>query len=264
MYPYPDNIGATINPTNEFKHKIDKIDRCIITIFGLPSTGKGTVSKIVAKELKLPVFDTGLLYRVFTYFMLQKQLPELSHDLLLEFQSKIRLELIQNTITFELDGEKLPINILRGPEIDQYITLYPKLPEVRDVVNKIIAQFVNTTSFVTDGRGAFDAYLMEAEKTGKKIIRILLQAEQSERVRRRFIDYIQLERGKKLSSESVAQLWKTCEQIVQKRDAEEIEKEAKLGLGMVSEDTGILDTTNLTVDQVCNSLLNWINEKFTS
>jgi cytidylate kinase len=260
MYPYPENVGIIIPAVSSNNSKVSSIDlnRTIITIFGLPSTGKGTLSREVAKRLELPVFDTGLLYRVATYYFINSNL-EVNPDNLVKFKNSIKIDLENNQILVLLDGLKLDDSQIRNPEIDTKIGLYAKQPPIRAVVDSLIAGFVLKSSFVTDGRGANDGYLLEAEKQGFKVVRVLLQAEQTERIRRRFVDYLALERGKEITATIVEKLWKTCEETVKLRDEEEIIKEKTLNLGMVTDQTGVLDTTQLGVSEAVEAVLGWLN-----
>ena len=46
----------------------------IITIDGPAATGKTSVSRQVAKRLHFTYFDTGAMYRAFTWFFLESQI----------------------------------------------------------------------------------------------------------------------------------------------------------------------------------------------
>ena len=259
MYPYPEGVGIVITPKHhsEFPNSSFSAHDTIITIFGLPSTGKGTLSKAIAKKLVLPVFDTGILYRTVTYYFITKSI-EVTPKALTEMKALIDIQLENRQIVVYLEDVKLENFQIRTPDIDTKIGLYAKLPAVREVVDSLIAGFVLKTSFVTDGRGANDGYLLEAEKQCFKVIRVLLQAEQSERVRLRFVDYLALERGNDITATLVQNLWKTCEETVKLRDKEEIIKERTLNLGMVTDQTGVLDTTQLTVDEAVDAVFGWL------
>ena len=45
-----------------------------IAIDGPASSGKGTVAKLVAKELNYSYIDTGVMYRLLTYIILEKKI----------------------------------------------------------------------------------------------------------------------------------------------------------------------------------------------
>lgn len=260
MFPYPDNVGIII-PVSKVQLNTDlsklNLKNTIVTVYGLPSTGKGTLSNIIAKRLNLPVFDTGVLYRVITFFLTTQNL-EVSDQSIVKFKEDLYLDLKDGKIITKLFGKEIENYQIRNPEIDKKMGDFTKLPIVRAVVDELIAGFVLKSSFVTDGRGAFDGYLVQAEKQGIKVIRVLLQAQQNERIRRRFIDYLGLERGKELTSKDVENLWKKCEEVVKYRDEEEVLKDKNLGLGMISEDSGVLDTTELGIDEAVEAVLGWI------
>lgn len=45
----------------------------IVGIDGPAGTGKGTITNLVAKDLKLNQIDTGAMYRAFTLYMLDNK-----------------------------------------------------------------------------------------------------------------------------------------------------------------------------------------------
>jgi CMP/dCMP kinase len=259
MYPYPENVGQKIHLLDTKPEQIKQdFSNTIITIYGLPSTGKGTLALKLAEKLDLPYFETGMLYRAFAFFMKENRFNVVSAEVLGKFSEDLEISLVQEKIQILLETRHLNKDNLRTPEIDIFMGEFTRIPEVRKMVDKIITQFVEVSAFITDGRGAYDGYLINAEKQGFKVIRVLLQAQQNERTRRRFIDYVNQKRNQELNPEIMSDLWKNCEEIVKKRDKEEIERDQKLNLGLISDNSGVLDTTNIDSDQVLNSVLGWI------
>jgi cytidylate kinase len=75
----------------------------VIAIDGYSSTGKSSISKIIADKLGLIHMDTGALYRGVTWFALQNCLNENGEiDLNTLFSSLIRFSLNLKTMTEHL------------------------------------------------------------------------------------------------------------------------------------------------------------------
>ena len=77
----------------------------VIAIDGFSSTGKSSISKVIAQKLDLIHIDTGALYRGITYFALENCLndsQEIDIKSLFEKFDQIHLEFILNNGVLEL------------------------------------------------------------------------------------------------------------------------------------------------------------------
>ena len=122
-----------------------------IAIDGTAASGKGTLSKLLSKALKLPCLDTGLLYRkvAFSYIKSVKLLPRQNtiENYLLKVgveQGKVlvlikdevqnlpgeMLDVFRTLLNFETDDFKLLQLIIFGqPEMGKIIKKYPNFED---------------------------------------------------------------------------------------------------------------------------------------
>ena len=108
----------------------------VIAIDGYSSTGKSSISKIIAHKLGLVHLDTGALYRGITYFALNNCLGangEINLSDLFNRFNEIQLEfkLVDTELVMFLNGQDISTEI-RTNEISQNVSLIASQKEVRD------------------------------------------------------------------------------------------------------------------------------------
>ena len=74
----------------------------VVAIDGPAGTGKGTVTEILSKKLKLVNIDTGAMYRCVTLDMLNKNVGLENIDKIKEILDTIKIDLV--------DGKKVILN----------------------------------------------------------------------------------------------------------------------------------------------------------
>jgi cytidylate kinase len=107
----------------------------VIAIDGYSSTGKSSISKIIADKLGLIHMDTGALYRGVTWFALQNCLNENGEiDLNTLFSSfdQIQLEFKNNDGTCSFLNHIDISKEIRTNEVSDNVSLVAKQKEVRD------------------------------------------------------------------------------------------------------------------------------------
>ena len=108
----------------------------VIAIDGYSSTGKSSISKVIADKLELIHLDTGALYRGITWYALQNCIDESGSINLENLFSSLRL--IQ--LEFRNDGRELILHLnhkdiskeIRSNEVSDHVSLVAKQKEVRD------------------------------------------------------------------------------------------------------------------------------------
>lgn len=162
-----------------------------IAIDGRSATGKGTVSKIVAKRLGFQVLDSGSLYRTIALICLIEGIDtrHCRHPRTFERRVKKFLKVCAGRIrtrrgTFFLDGMAIStMKEIRSPEIDSLVANFSKLPCVRRVVFILQRRFARSSSgFVAEGRDMTTVVFTDAE------LKIFLEASDEVRVNRRFFE----------------------------------------------------------------------------
>jgi len=108
----------------------------VIAIDGFSSTGKSSISKVVADTLGLIHIDTGAMYRAITLFGLRNfkdEKQEIDLSKLLQNLNEISLEFRENSGKLEiyLNGENVSKEI-RTTEVSDNVSFIAKQPEVRE------------------------------------------------------------------------------------------------------------------------------------
>ncbi len=224
--------------------------KIIIAIDGHSSTGKSTLAKQIAKELKYKYIDTGAMYRAVTLFALKNACFEndiLNEEKLTEKLNLIHLELIfDKTLekyTLLLNGEEVEQDI-RGMKVSSQVSYIAKVPEVREKMVEIQQEWGKDKGIVMDGRDIGTVVFPEAE------LKIFMTASAEVRAQRRYEELVQKE--EKTSYEEVLQNVITRDEIDSNREIAPLKP---------ADDSIIIDNSNLTKEAQYQKVLELVKEK---
>lgn len=222
----------------------------IITIDGPSGTGKTSVARHVARRLKIAYFDTGAMYRAFTWLVMERGIdindPSALQDCLKEFDYRI----------VEEDGHKRyfvgPREVtveIRSREVTQLVSPVSALGQVRSCLLEVQLGFAKTKDAVFEGRDLGTVVFPNAE------VKIFLDADPKVRAGRRFSELLtkdpegtaKLEAGQILDD-------------IMRRDVYDSTRE--LAPLRCPPDAFIIDTTHLSIDQVVDRIVEYCFEKF--
>jgi cytidylate kinase len=217
----------------------------IITLDGPGGSGKTTLAKILAKELNITYLDTGAMYRGVGYFCQQRGLTIGDEESVRKIINDIDLVVMR-----ENGEQKVIVNgddvtpYIRTPEISMWASFVGKVAEVRLKLVEIQRKLASLSSCVLDGRDIGSYVLPDAE------FKFYLSADVEERAKRRYIEL--KEKGKEdITLESVK------EDMIA-RDKQDSERAfAPL---CVPEGAYVIDTTNLTIEEVLDIILNKVRK----
>lgn len=216
-----------------------------IAIDGPAGAGKSTVAKIAAKRLGIPYLDTGAMYRavavgckkhavnVSDWDAVRSILP----DLLIEVQYSENGE--QRMI---LDGTDIT-GSLRTEDISQAASLVSQIPEVRDMLVELQRSVAHRQPVIMDGRDICTNVLFDTPH------KFFITASAEERARRRV---------KQLAESGQTADYDVILSDIIRRDRQDSER-AYMPL-VCKEDTYLIDTTSMTVDEVVDLLLSEVRE----
>ena len=158
----------------------------VIAIDGYSSTGKSSISKIIAQKLGLVHLDTGALYRGITYFALNNCLGangEINLSDLFNRFNEIELEfkLVDTELVMFLNGHDISTEI-RTNEISQNVSLIASQKEVRDFLLDSQRSMAEKGGVIMDGRDIGTVILPQAD------FKFFLTASIEERTKRRFLE----------------------------------------------------------------------------
>lgn len=158
----------------------------VIAIDGYSSTGKSSISKIIADQLGLIHMDTGALYRGVTWYALQHCLNENGEiDLNTLFSSfdHIQLEFKNNDGTLVLFLNNTDISKeIRTNIVSDNVSLVAKQKEVRDFLLQSQRSLADKGGVIMDGRDIGTVVLPNAD------YKFFLTASIDERTNRRFLE----------------------------------------------------------------------------
>jgi cytidylate kinase len=217
----------------------------IITLDGPGGSGKTTLAKILAKELNITYLDTGAMYRGVGYFCQQRGLTIGDEESVRKIINDIDLVVMR-----ENGEQKVIVNgddvtpYIRTPEISMWASFVGKVAEVRLKLVEIQRKLASLSSCVLDGRDIGSYVLPNAE------FKFYLSADVEERAKRRYIEL--KEKGQEdITLESVK------EDMIA-RDKQDSERAfAPL---CVPEGAYVIDTTNLTIEEVLDIILNKVRK----
>jgi len=216
----------------------------IIAIDGPAGSGKSTVAKIVAEKLNFRYIDTGSMYRSVAWKSLQKKTTLKDEDAVADIASKVQIELVsgKNGQLVFVDGENIT-DQLKVEEISRGAAIVAAQPMIRRIMTTKQRKLGKQGMVVMDGRDIGTVVFPQAKK-------FFLDADPKERGRRRFAELKEKDQAKN------ADLATIIEQIVQ-RDHED--RNRKIAPLKQAKDAMLIDTTNLSIDQVVKEIIKTIN-----
>lgn len=213
-----------------------------IAIDGPVAAGKGTVASKVAQKLGILYVDTGAMYRAVALLGMREGVDLDNEQALLQLLSKHDVNFSSSTskpgmYEIFLDTENISDKI-RTPEVSKNSSIVAKLPRIRKFLVEKQKKIAQDVSAVMEGRDIGSVVLPHAK------IKIFLTADSGERAKRRQLQLSQ--KGVTISLEQV--LLET-----EKRDQQDLTREATPL--KVAEGATVIDTTDLTIDQVVEKIL---------
>lgn len=206
-----------------------------IAIDGPGGAGKSTIAKLVGDKLGLEYIDTGAMYRAVGLKLNRKGIKP--DDLI-----SISNVLEETTIDFVngkiiLDGDDVS-DIIRTQEISKFASIYSQIPEVRSKLVDIQRRIAAGKSVIMDGRDIGTNVLTDAE------LKFFLTADSMVRARRRY---------EELRSKGVNANLDDIHEEIKDRDYQDMNR--KLNPLVQAEDAVRLDTSDMTIDEVVNTIV---------
>jgi cytidylate kinase len=213
----------------------------IITVDGPSGSGKGTVSRILAKQLCFHYLDSGALYRLLGLVAVRHGIDvELNSDLTYVAENMdVRFEALTNGHNrVLLEGEDVTQE-LRTEEAGALASKVAAIPSVRNALLARQKQFAKAPGLIADGRDMGTKVFPEAQ------LKIFLTASIEERASRRYKQL--LEQGENVSLRAL-------EEQVRSRDERDMNREASPL--SIATDAIEVDTSDLSIQEAVDKLLN--------
>jgi cytidylate kinase len=206
----------------------------IVAIDGPAGSGKSTVAATLARRLGFRYLDTGAMYRALTWLALREgvaledgsALAALARAHAVSFDPEGRVEIAGSDVTAAI----------REPEIDRRVPVVARNPEVREVMRERQRALGALGDAVIEGRDIGTVVVPDAP------VKVFLVADEAVRARRRGAERPDIE------AERLAEELRRRDE----RDAANTQPAA---------DAVILDTTNLTIEEVVDRIEGLVAER---
>ena len=212
--------------------------KLVVAIDGPAGAGKSTVAQMAAKKLGFTYIDTGAMYRSVAWKILQQGKP-VTDELFIEVVKDIdvRLNYSDGKTVVLADGKDVSA-LIRTPEVTAIVSQVAALGPVRSKMVELQREMADVGSVIMDGRDIATNVLPNAD------VKIFLTASIEERAMRRYKEMKQ--KGfdvdlEKLKAEIAA------------RDKADSERE--ISPLVKAEDAELLDTSNMSIDEVVEAIL---------
>jgi cytidylate kinase len=211
----------------------------LIAIDGPVAVGKSSVGSLLAKRLGYVFFDTGMIYRAFTWKVLKSGMPPEDKEKLCGLATTTEFDFVpskQGTLSVFIDGEDVSSKLLR-PEIEGLVALIAKVAGVREVMVLQQRNLAQRGKVIMAGRDIGTVVLPWAE------LKIFLTASTEERAKRRHGEL--LKRGENSSLETV---------LADLKRRDEMDINRTISPLKPAEGAVIINTENLSLEQVVDRI----------
>lgn len=217
----------------------------VVAIDGPAGSGKGTITKLVAKKLNLVNVDTGAMYRCVALKAMRnhidsteiKKIEELLEDITIEIKREGEKQKIF------LDREDVSYQI-RTPEVDACVAKFAALACVRNKVTPLQRKMGEMQDIIMEGRDIGTTVFPHAN------VKIYLDASIEERAKRRYKQ--DLEKGMEVTYEEVLKMIK---------ERHKLETEREISPLVQAEDAIYIDSSNMTIEEVVNKVVEIVEKK---
>ena len=208
----------------------------VVAIDGPAGCGKSTIAKIIADKLNITFLNSGSFYRGITLSLLRAGIPLEAQQEIVEFAGKLEIDYVNSRLV--VNGEDVE-DSLHTDEVDAHTAQVSSIIPLRHIVNEKIRHITKSLSIVCEGRDMTTVVFPDAEH------KFYLDASIDVQALRRFKQGVS-----NLSLEEI-------KEGIRKRD--EIDKSKAEGALKIASDATYIDTSDLTIEQVCEIIIRKIH-----
>ena len=216
-----------------------------IAIDGPAGAGKSTIAKKVAAEKNFIYVDTGAMYRAMALYLFRLGVdPDdsaaiskncVGADITIEYRDGAQVVL--------LDGENVN-SLLRTPEVSDMASRTSVNGDVRTKLMELQQELARRQNVVMDGRDIGTGVLPNAQ------VKIFLTASVAVRAKRRFLELME-----KIGTANLEEI----EAQIRERDHRDMTR--PIAPLKQADDAVLVDTSDMTIDEVVDKILSIIDEK---
>ena len=212
----------------------------IITIDGPASSGKSTVAHIVANKLNIAHINSGEAYRAISYYMLNSGIAPTDYDAVKKAIRSNSFKMI-----YANGSQKLLVNdtdvteYLHTNQINAVVSQYGKIPDVIYKSSDMAREVSKDISVVMEGRNLGSFCFPDAD------YKFYVDCDVKERARRRYDEMCK--KGFEVDFDTI------YNQTVERDNLDKTREVAPL---VVPKNSVLIDSTNLTPEQVADNIVN--------
>lgn len=218
----------------------------LITIDGPVAVGKSSVGLLLAEKLHFQFFDTGVIYRTFTWKALSAGLSTADAEALAHLAGETTFEFAPGAgarLVVLVDGDDVS-RLIGAPEVERNVALIAKIPRVRERMVAEQRRMASEMRLVMAGRDIGTVVLPWAD------LKVFLQASVQERARRRFSE---------LQSRGLTTPYETVLAELQQRDHNDITR--AVSPLKAADDAVSINTDGLSLEEVVERILALVRER---
>ena len=220
----------------------------VITVDGPSGAGKGTVAKIIADQLGWHLLDSGAIYRVLAVAIQHHNVSAEEEEPLIPLAAHLDVQFEVaggEDVKIILEGEDVT-HCIRTEEVGALASKVAAFPRVREALLRRQRAFKMSPGLVADGRDMGTVVFPDAP------VKVFLTASAEERAERRF---------KQLKEKGFdVKIGRLLDDIRQRDERDQNRPVAPL---VPAEGALIVDSTELSIQEVVNKILSFTNEKLT-
>ncbi|MBP7829331.1 MAG: (d)CMP kinase [Kiritimatiellae bacterium] len=206
----------------------------VVAIDGPSASGKSTVSKRVAQELKFTYVDSGSLYRGMTWKALREGVEIARPDQVVDLMNRMQFEFYAENciVLFTIDGEDPGLQI-RSEPVRENVADIAAIPEVRAFLVARLQEMVRFGDIVMEGRDIGTVVFPETP------FKYYLDADPEERARRRSLEL--------KSMEGVGDVHKVLDSLKRRDKKDSTRKTAPLQIALGAR---VINSTSMSIEEV--------------
>ncbi len=218
---------------------MENVMKYSIAIDGPAGAGKSTIAKALAEKLGYIYVDTGAMYRAMGLYFLRLGIAGEDQAAISEFCKNVRVEIVyqEGIQQVFLNGENVTA-FLREETVGRMASSISVYPEVRLKLVELQREIAEKENVIMDGRDIGTYVLPNAD------LKIYLTASAEARANRRY---------QELNEKGIESQFEVIKQDMEERDARD--KNREFAPLRQAEDAVLVDTSDMTVEEVINSIL---------
>ena len=214
----------------------------VVAIYGPAGSGKGTITKLVGEKLGLVNIDTGATFRCVALNMINENIKIDEEEKISDLLNNIQIDMKEDGTIF-LNVEEVTKRI-RENDVNEFVSPISVIKIVRDKLLKIQRNIAKGKNVIMEGRDIGTVVFPNAD------VKIYLDASPEERARRR------------LKQNEEKRIDTSYEEVLRNiKDRDKRDSSREIAPLKQAEDAIYIDSSNMTIEEVTNKIINIINGK---